>query len=259
MPVTSKTETASADSNLAEAEPVSDQSRIACAWPEGQAAVSLTYDDNAPTQLTTAVPALRAHKLRATFFLNDVSKNPEPWRELLAEGHELGAHTMHHPCPPAEWVPEGFTSYDYDLERMAQELDENVALLRDLGQTGPLTFAYPCGITWVGKNERSYVPLVKERFSAARGVSSEIAGRSPDMFNVPTFLLKGSGQELIEKVERARTDHSWVVFGFHGIGGDWEIITPEAHEALLTYLEQHESELFVAPFGEVAACFQPAD
>jgi peptidoglycan/xylan/chitin deacetylase (PgdA/CDA1 family) len=236
-----------------------------CAWPVGQVAVSLTYDDNAPTQLTTAIPALRAHNLRATFFINDVRKDPEPWREVASNGHELGSHTMHHPCPPADWVPEGFTSYDYDLPRMAAELDASVRMLRDLGQSGPLTFAYPCGVTWVGKEEQSYVHLVQARFMAARGVTSQVAGASPDLMNVPAFLLKESSQELISQVEKARahsaksgtksTRGMWVVFGFHGVGGDWEIIAPEEHEALLAYLDAHRTHIHTAPFGEIARCW----
>jgi peptidoglycan/xylan/chitin deacetylase (PgdA/CDA1 family) len=225
-----------------------------CDWPEGQAAVSLTYDDSMPTQLSTAAPALAEHGLRATFFLTDVRTNQAPWKALLSEGHELAAHTFNHPCPAAAWVTPGNAAEDYDLARMETELDEQVALLKEMGQPEPLSYAYPCGISWVGDASQSYVPLVQERFHAARGVNSTMAGLSPDMSNVPAYFLSGTGEELIAKVEAAQAAGSWVVFGFHGIGGDWEITPTESHEALLQYLDDESENIYVAPFGEVAQC-----
>ena len=237
----------------AESEPGSGEG---CAWPEGQAAVSLTYDDAMPTQLSTAVPALKAHGLTASFFITDVRGNMAPWKALLDDGHELAAHTFNHPCPAAAWVPEGDASEDYDLARMETELDEQVVMLRELGQPEPFTFAYPCGVDWVGAAKESYVPLLEERFLASRGVMGSLAGRTPEWTNVPSFFLSGTADAMIAQVDAAKAAGSWVVFGFHGIGGDWEITPAESHEALLQYLDDQSDEIYIAPFRDVVQCLK---
>jgi peptidoglycan/xylan/chitin deacetylase (PgdA/CDA1 family) len=71
------------------------------AWPRGaRAAVSITYDDAVPTQ-RVAAEALERAGLRGTFFLTgnapDLAQHRGRWQRLLAAGHELASHTMHHP------------------------------------------------------------------------------------------------------------------------------------------------------------------
>ena len=139
---------------------------------------------------------------------------------------------------------------------MKEELDEGLALLKDLGQPGPFTFAYPCGETWIGDPAESYIPLIEERFVAARGVAPRAAGLAPDLFDVPAFFLKTNGADLISILDQAPTGGTWIVFGFHGIGGDWESLSMQAHEELLQYLDVHRARFHVAPFGEIASCLK---
>jgi len=61
--------------------------------------VALTFDDG-PSQWTGDVLDLLAlHEARATFFLigDRVRERPDDVRRILAEGHEVGSHTMTHP------------------------------------------------------------------------------------------------------------------------------------------------------------------
>ena len=70
-------------------------------WPEGKrGAVSLTYDDALPVHYERVAPLLEDHGLRATFYTNVLSlgANPEAWRQVAACGHELGNHSIFHPC-----------------------------------------------------------------------------------------------------------------------------------------------------------------
>jgi peptidoglycan/xylan/chitin deacetylase (PgdA/CDA1 family) len=226
----------------------------------GAPAVSLTYDDSLPSQLATAAPALARRGLSGTFFIEDVRPDDDSWRQLRAAGHELGSHTLHHPCPRVNtWVKPGFASEDYDVDRMTAELDESVALLRALGQSGPLSFAYPCGVMTVGEQHHSYVPLVKERFAAARGVQAVVAMGGFDPYDTPGNFMTGSGALLVARVKAAaRGPGGWVIFGFHGVGGDHLSVTAEAHEELLAYLAAHRDTVWTAPFGTVAACYAQA-
>lgn len=222
--------------------------------PSG-AFVSLTYDDALPTHLSTAAPALEARRLVGTFFITNPS-NPSAWGALVERGHELGSHTRLHPCPESNsWVAEGNANEDYDLTRMQTELDEQIALLESLGQTQPLSFAYPCGVDWVGTAHESYVPLLEDRFIGARGVSGGRETTVSDAYHVKAYFLTGDAAQLIAAVSPAVSEGSWVVYGFHGVGGDHSAVTAEAHEALLDYLV--ENEIPVRTFAQGLACKTP--
>jgi peptidoglycan/xylan/chitin deacetylase (PgdA/CDA1 family) len=229
-----------------------------CSRPDGMPAVTLTYDDALNSQLTTAAPSLRAHGLKATFFVTDVRSNPAPWAALRNDGHELAAHTFIHPCPKVNtWVAPGNANEDYDDARMATELDQSIAMLEMLGQPPPYTFAYPCGITWIGEDQHSYIPLIQQRFTAARGTSPGQIQAGVNLYNVPTTFSTGTGDALIALAEAAKANGTWVVYGFHGIGADSNVIDASYHEALLTYLDEQSDAIYVATFGELAACFTP--
>lgn len=224
----------------------------------GSIAVSLTYDDDLSSQLELAVPDLAAHNLRGTFFVRDVRDAPEPWRALRQKGHELGAHSLGHPCPHAlgSWVLPGKGSEDYDLARMRADLDASVAMLGALGQPAPYSFAYPCGVTWVGSPDTSYVPLVRERFVAARGVTpTALPSGDVNLDVTPGAFMTGSGSQLVAKVKAAAAG-DWVIFGFHGIDQQTLPVSRAAHAELLAHLDAHRDRIWTAPFGEVAACIR---
>jgi peptidoglycan/xylan/chitin deacetylase (PgdA/CDA1 family) len=233
-------------------------------WPhKARAAVSLTYDDALETQLRNARPALDKRQLRATFFLTGESDSLRDqraeWIALGRSGHELASHTMHHPCPRFhDWVKPGFALEDYTLDRMSEELDLSIGQIHALtSRKGPVTFAYPCGDTLVGEGtaSASYVPLVERKYLAARGTETRVA--IPGTFSfaeVPTADdTDRSGPTLIDWVKKAEAQGGWVVFIFHGIGGQHISTELEAHEALLDHLAKNKKAVWTAPFGEVAA------
>jgi peptidoglycan/xylan/chitin deacetylase (PgdA/CDA1 family) len=84
------------------------------AWPGGaRAAVSLTYDDGYDSQLENVAPLLDVVGLKATFFLTveNMDARRIDWITLSEKGHEIGDHTMTHPCKLR----------DYSAERFVQE------------------------------------------------------------------------------------------------------------------------------------------
>jgi peptidoglycan/xylan/chitin deacetylase (PgdA/CDA1 family) len=229
-------------------------------WPQGKrAAVSLTYDDAVPSQRRNAARQLEAAGLPGTFFLTgtsqDLKAHRSEWQNLLSSGHELASHTMHHPCDRAhDWVPAGYAVQDYDLPRMRAELEQTIALLRGLGAPEPYSFAYPCGETRVGTPPESYAPLVSELFSAARGVEARVADPVRDCLHlIPAYDGAKSAPELIELVEQAEASGAWLVFLFHGVGGDHLAVTLDAHRALLEHLARRGDALWTERFGHVAA------
>jgi peptidoglycan/xylan/chitin deacetylase (PgdA/CDA1 family) len=226
-------------------------------WPPGKrAAVSLTYDDALLSQLDNAAPALGDHHLHGTFFLTDLARNEaDRWRAVYKRGHELAAHTMLHPCDAAQsWVKKGNALQDYDAARMDAELQDNIAMLKSLGvKPGPLTFAYPCGSTWIGNSYDSYTPIVKRHFVAARGTAPTFADPTTEQFdNAPAVSGDKSGEELVKMVEDTARDGSWLILMFHGVGGDFMTVGLDAHEALLAYLEKH-NEIWTDTFVRISS------
>jgi peptidoglycan/xylan/chitin deacetylase (PgdA/CDA1 family) len=231
-----------------------------------RAAVSLTYDDALDSQLTNGAPALDERGLKATFFLtgssDSLKSSRDRWTALARRGHELAVHTMFHPCPKSyDWVPKGGALEDYTLERMAKELDESIALVHALtSKHGPLTFAYPCGDTYVGPDHTSYIPLIAERFLAARTVSNGIAVPGAITFaEIPSIDAQGQpGSALIDWVKKAEDQGGWVVFTIHGVGAQYLPIPLDSQRELLEYLSKNKKTVWTAPFGEVAARLKAA-
>jgi peptidoglycan/xylan/chitin deacetylase (PgdA/CDA1 family) len=220
--------------------------------------VSLTYDDAVPSQRSVAARQLGARQLPGTFFIlgksEDLVRQRGEWQSLLAAGHELASHTIHHPCDCShDWVPRGYTSQDYDLPRMRAELEQTLSLLRGFGAPAPYTFAYPCGETRVGDPAESYVPIVSELFLAARGVQARLADPWRDALEeVPAFDGARAASELIALCERAESEGAWLVLLFHGVGGDHLAVSAEAHAALVEHLAPRRDALWTENFRNVA-------
>src|SRR5438270_13927441 len=70
-------------------------------WPDGiRAAVTLTFDDARPSQLQRRLPIRDRHGVRATFYVGPdaVETRLDSWRRALESGHEIGGHSLTHPC-----------------------------------------------------------------------------------------------------------------------------------------------------------------
>src|SRR5690349_18309010 len=71
-------------------------------WKNKKCAVALTYDDALNVDLDHAIPALDSVGLKGTFYLSGYSQaltnRFAEWRKVAATGHELGNHTLFHPC-----------------------------------------------------------------------------------------------------------------------------------------------------------------
>lgn len=87
--------------------------------------IYLTFDCGYENGNTPAIlSALKKHKIAATFFVvgNFLQDNPELARQILAEGHTLGNHTMHHPDMSKMSDLESFEKELKDLEQTCLEV-----------------------------------------------------------------------------------------------------------------------------------------
>jgi peptidoglycan/xylan/chitin deacetylase (PgdA/CDA1 family) len=226
-------------------------------WPDGKhAAVVLTYDDALVSQLDIALPALDAAGLKGTFFLIGSNITPEQiarWRAVAAEGHELGNHTVRHACPHASYPPAKKidTSEAYDVDTMLTEIRTMNTMLAAIDGKPQHSFATPCGQHLAGGVD--YLPALRAgglvRYTRAAG---PVAGPL-DPMNVPArfFNTSATGADLIAAVQQAERAGGMLVFGFHGVGGDYLSVSAEAHAQLLAYLKEHSDTIWVAPFSTV--------
>jgi len=147
-------------------------------WPDNaRAAVSLSFDDARETQATAGHAILNDAGVRGTFYvlMHNVDKHRDAWLAAHAAGHEIGNHTVNHPCSGNFPFSRNKALEDYTLARMADELDDASDAIAEVFGERPTSFAYPCAMTFVGRGRehQSYVPLVAERFVAGRWGFSE--------------------------------------------------------------------------------------
>ncbi len=210
-------------------------------WPEGKrAAISLTFDDARHTQITNGIPLLNEYGVKATFYVSpgrltglagsqpavqgaEALDTLAAWRAAVANGHEIGNHTLNHPCSGNfSFIHEDRALENYTLERMRDEfLESNAAIKSMLGVT-PVSFAYPCGQKYVGRGTslRSYVPLVAEHFLSGRGWMDEWANDPAycDTAQLMGMELDGKSFEQVKQIiDRTLADGGWLVFAGHEI------------------------------------------
>ena len=237
-------------------------------WPGGQqCAVSLTYDDAMPVHHETVAPLLTAKKLTATFYvcaLSRFTENTAAWRQVAALGHELGNHTLFHPCrrEPAEnfsWLEPHYDLCDYSAQRWMDEMRVANCLLNQIDGQTDRTFGNTCCNTTIGRGQKEMdlSGLIDRMFVAGRGpLNEEIV--CPDSLSFPALgHFNGDGktlEELQQYIEGAIRMNGWILFMFHGVGKGTHrlFIESDIHAGLLDYLEENADRIWTASMVRVA-------
>lgn len=234
-------------------------------WPHGKrAAVSLSFDDARLSQVDTGLALLKKHGVKVTFFVEsgNLEKRRNGWKQAVLDGHEIGNHSVTHPCTGNYAFSRNNALEDYDLGMMEKQLDGGNAEIRRLLGVTPRTFAYPCGQKFVGRGQKvkSYVPLVAERFLVGRGYLDESA-------NDPAFcdLAQAMGTPFDDMdfdgmkslVNQAAGEGRWVIFVGHEIGKRGSQITDTAAlESLCEYLKDPANGIWLGTVNEIGEYVQ---
>ena len=230
-------------------------------WPDGyQMALSLTFDDARPSQPNGGVDILNKYDAKATFYVVPASVKPhlEGWKRIVDAGHEIGNHSINHPCTGNfDWSKDSPLE-EYSIEQMEAELMEASRQIEDLLGVTPTSYAYPCGETTIGRghNARSVIPLIARLFQTGRGWLDETA-------NDPTYFdraqLRGTPMdakdfdEILEVINQAKSQGYWLVLAGHEIGEEGSLTTRATMlEELLSYLRDSAPDIWLAPVGEIA-------
>ena len=231
-------------------------------FPNGyRAALSLTFDDARLSQIDRGMRIFDDRHVRATFYVSfgALEQRVDGWRKAVSAGHEIGNHTITHPCTGNFPWSRNNALEDYTPEKMDSELVGANERIQALLGVKPATFAYPCGNTEYGTPPTSYVPLLESRFFAARGVNCcALAPSSVDLSNVNTYWppSDATATTITAPVDQAMASGSLLVYGFHAVDdspGEWSAVPQAAHDALVAYLAEKKASLWVTTFGEATS------
>jgi len=232
-----------------------------------QCAISLTFDDGMQSQIEIAIPELDEHGLRGTFYLNPRNEGRISWQTRLERwlpmhraGHEIGNHTVSHPCSlniRADWL-DGNNLRDYTLERIEIDIRRAQKRIQEVfpDQTST-SFAYPCYESDVGHGAKrtSYVPVVARHFIAGRS-RGEYANDPVgcDLHRLSSWPVeRQDAAAMIGLVETTRASGSWGIFTFHGINEGHLPVGSTDFIQLLSHLVRHREEVWVAPVAEIGS------
>jgi peptidoglycan-N-acetylglucosamine deacetylase len=229
-------------------------------WNGKKCAVVLTYDDAIDQHLDNAIPVLDSLGLKATFYLTAFSASMQTrlndWKKLAVNGHELGNHTLYHPCiggKGREWVRPEYDMNNYTVQRMVDETRMTNLFLQALDGKTKRTFAFTCGDMKIG--DSSFINAMKNDFVAARAVRIQMDKLNEvDLYNVDCYLVNGeNAKQMIEWVKKAVETNSLLVILYHGVGGGNALnVSIPAHREFLHYLKKYEKDIWVAPMLEAA-------
>ena len=229
-------------------------------WRGKKCAVVLTYDDAINEHLDNAIPVLDSLGLKATFYVTAFSYSMRTrlndWKRLAVKGHELGNHTLYHPCAGGlgrEWVKPDYDMNNYTVQRMVDETRMTNLFLQALDGKTKRTFAFTCGDMKIG--DSSFINAMKNDFVAARAVRNQMHKINEiDLLNVDCYMVSGeTGAQMIEWAKKAMETNSLLVILFHGVGGGNSLnVSLPAHREFLQFLKKWGKDIWTAPMLDVA-------
>ena len=226
-------------------------------WNGYRSAVVLTYDDALNVHLDNVIPALDSAGFKGTFYLTVGStaftNRMDEWKLAAAKGHELGNHTMFHPCrsdmPGRDWVRAEYDLSTYTLKRMRDEIRLTNVMLQSVDGRKERTFAYPCGDYTAGG--LSYVEAITPDFVAARGTEAKVLQlKDIDVMTTACFSIAGQKSDyMIDLVKQGMAQGGLIIFLFHGVGGEHNLnVDLEEHRKLIAFLKENQKDVWITTF-----------
>ena len=237
------------------------QSTKIFSWPVGkEAAISLSFDDARYSQVEGGTALLDSLHTQATFYVVPaaVEERLAGWKKAVASGHEIGNHSLHHPCSGNFAWSRTHALENYTMDSMRMELTEANTIIQKLLGVRPTVFAYPCGQKFVGRgiHTKSYVPLIAEMFITGRGYMEESANDPAftDFAQITGIEMDGKDfEQILPLLVEARKNGQWVVLAGHEMGESGAQTTRLTMlRNLIAYGQDPANKLWIAPVGTIA-------
>ena len=192
-------------------------------WPQGKKmGLSLTFDDARLSQIDKGIPLLDKYGVKGTFYLSpdNMIQRLDGWKKAASNGHDIGNHSLVHPCTGNFDWSRGKALENYTLQGMDMELDSSNNILKAALGVRPLSFAFPCGQTFTGRGNmtRSYVPVISAKFESGRLWRSEGPNEPAfcDMSQLTGIEMDGkSFEEIKALIESAKSTGKWLILAGH--------------------------------------------
>ena len=223
-------------------------------WPEGKKmGLSLTFDDARLSQIDKGIPLLDKYNVKATFYISpdNMEQRIDGWKKVVRNGHEIGNHSLIHPCSGNFAWARNKAIENYTLQSMFAELDSASQFIKNTLGVTPTSYAYPCGQTFVGKAKetKSLVPLISAMFESGRTWMDE-SPNDPgycDMAQITGVELDGKSFEQIKaRIDNAKKSGSWLVLAGHEMGeGGRQTSLLNTIEAICKYATDPDNEIWI--------------
>jgi sialate O-acetylesterase len=238
-------------------------------WP-GQrcAAISLTFDDPKASHTERVAPMLADHGLRGTFYTpinSGLLRTAETWRGVAEAGHELGNHSIFHPCrrrPGRNWPDASYDLNTYSWKRFSDEIrvaNEVLSLIdgRDPDGRQHRTYGNTCHCTTIGSGDE--LIAIDEHLDglvlAARGpvCAEPIVFDQAKPMNLGTIGIdRRSAEEIIALIDQARAQGGWFIFTAHDLAdGEGLALAPQVLEEVCQHLKAHADEVQTGTVREI--------
>jgi peptidoglycan/xylan/chitin deacetylase (PgdA/CDA1 family) len=235
-------------------------------WPDGStAALSLSFDDARASQLSRGTKLFDRLEVHATFFVLPrlVRRDVRGWRAMVQRGHEIGNHSLHHPCTTNLGSADRTALEQLTIADIGADLVEANRQIDELLGVTPRAFAYPCGQTYVGRGvgTQSYVPVVARMFRVGRTFRDDWANE-PTRCDLAQVAAVSSDRRSFEALRPLLDDTlargAWLVLGGHEIGtGDHQVTFPETIEAVVSWCRREGVRIgTIGAIGEAVATMQ---
>jgi peptidoglycan-N-acetylglucosamine deacetylase len=231
-------------------------------WPEGkQMGLSLTFDDARLSQVDKGIPLLDKYRVKATFYLSpdNMKQRLTDWKKAVTDGHDIGNHSLHHPCSGNFAWSRNNALEDYTVGEMESELDSASNIIKQVLGIRPVSFAYPCGQTFVGRDKmtRSYVPVIAAKFETGRGW----LGESPndplfcDMSQLMGIELDGkSFEQVLSLIDEAKSRGLWLILAGHEMNeGGYQTSLLPSIEAICKYASDPANGIWIDNVHNIAS------
>jgi len=225
-------------------------------WPNGKkAALSLSYDDGFKSHYDFVAPLLAKSGIKATFYpivYKAVTDHFSEWALVADMGHELGNHSLFHPCR-RENINPAYHLENYNQERYYQELDTANFILSKIDHMEYRTFAYPCSQYFVGNLNKkiSVKPIRSHLFVSARSYANGkiITPETIDLDYLPAYSADITLKhfDAIESlIEESKRTSGWIILVFHEISNKDGYLrySRKEHLRLVEYLTNEKKNIW---------------
>jgi hypothetical protein len=212
-------------------------------------AVSFTFDDNCPNQLSVAQPLFDAKGFHMTYFVVVNWKHEwSKYREAFNKGHEIGSHSLNHdnPMKPADAQP----SQDSIRKNVPGEMC--------------ISIAYP------GCPAPADLSMVKKYYNAGRICDGPANTQTPSNFyGISSTVCGTSGtntvQGLTSLADKATASSEWCVYLMHAIDKEPAGTTAASPTSsslikdVINYMDANREKLWVESMGNVTRYIKERD